>query len=397
MPKDTFGSGEGVAKGYTPLPTPLFGKRPAAQLPPVAALGPLRDGVEAIAVLTKAPPAIAVQSLLAAASLATQGFADVELLHGRCPISLFLLTVAESGERKSACDRLATKAIREIEKERRRRYNNELKAYEAQQAGRAGKDDCVIEENNPFSGSPRVLTEPRDPSLCLSDVTIEGIINQLLIGTPSIAILSDEGGQVLGGYAMKRENKLKSAADFSKFWDGDQITKHRASSRPIVLFGQRIALHLMMQPGVARDALGDATFRDQGLLSRMLTAWPESNIGQRCLSEDAASEDARRIADAALDTFYAQMTEYLETPLPTVAGSDQELAPRLLRLSREARELLLGYYNRVEEAQQDEAAFANIRVLRPRPPNRPRALLASCPCSLICPPKRFRPRPCPMP
>jgi hypothetical protein len=69
---------------------------------PVEALGPLKDYAEAIHQLTEAPVEICAQSVLGAAALAVQGLADAELPHGgTCPISLFLLTIAQSGERKN--------------------------------------------------------------------------------------------------------------------------------------------------------------------------------------------------------------------------------------------------------------------------------------------------------
>ena len=55
--------------------------------------------------------------MLGLAALAVQGLADAETLHGRSPASLFLLTVAQSGERKSACDRLAMKAVTTFEQD----------------------------------------------------------------------------------------------------------------------------------------------------------------------------------------------------------------------------------------------------------------------------------------
>jgi hypothetical protein len=82
----------------------------------------LAETVRAIATLTQAPDAIAMQSVLAVASTATQGLADGEALHGSVPISLFLITVAQSGERKSACDGLATAAIWEVDQERERHH-----------------------------------------------------------------------------------------------------------------------------------------------------------------------------------------------------------------------------------------------------------------------------------
>lgn len=55
-------------------------------------VGPLRAATEALEGMTQAPIAIPAQSALAVASLAVQGFADLETLGG--PLSLYALTVA---------------------------------------------------------------------------------------------------------------------------------------------------------------------------------------------------------------------------------------------------------------------------------------------------------------
>lgn len=89
---------------FTPeSPQPLMREIPPGAPFPMEALGPLRQAVEAVADISQAPIAIAAQSALSVASLAVQGFADVETLGGDAPCSLFCLTIAESGERKSTC------------------------------------------------------------------------------------------------------------------------------------------------------------------------------------------------------------------------------------------------------------------------------------------------------
>jgi hypothetical protein len=85
-------------------PQPLLREIPPGLPYPAEALGPLRPAVEAVAGATQAPVAIPAASALAVASLAVQGFADVDTLRGPRPTSLFLLTIARSGERKSSCD-----------------------------------------------------------------------------------------------------------------------------------------------------------------------------------------------------------------------------------------------------------------------------------------------------
>jgi Protein of unknown function (DUF3987) len=64
----------------------------------------------------QAPLAICSQSVLAAAALAVQAHADVELPMGHIrPVSEYFVTVAETGARKSASDTEATWPIRKRE------------------------------------------------------------------------------------------------------------------------------------------------------------------------------------------------------------------------------------------------------------------------------------------
>jgi len=87
-------------------PRPLARELPPADPFPIDALGPLlRDAVQAIHDKLQAPLAIGGQSVLGTATLAVQGHADVQLPTGQTrPVSSFLITIAEFGERKSGCD-----------------------------------------------------------------------------------------------------------------------------------------------------------------------------------------------------------------------------------------------------------------------------------------------------
>ena len=79
------------------LPEPLVREMPPGAPYPVHALGPLREAVEAVQGMTQAPIAIPAQSALAVASLAVQAHADVETLGRPAPLSLYALTIAQSG------------------------------------------------------------------------------------------------------------------------------------------------------------------------------------------------------------------------------------------------------------------------------------------------------------
>lgn len=345
-------------------PEPLVRDRQKGLPLPIAHLGPLRAPTEALATLTQAPPEIGFQSLLAVASLAAQGLADVETLAGSAPLSLFLLTVAASGERKSTCDKLATVSIRSWEEAQWADYLHRRNAYEAEveiferMRRKSIKERCgdeVIE--SPLPQAPQAPIAPRK---ILSDVTWEGLLHHFEEGDPSIGIFSDEGGQLFGGHAMSRENMLKTGAGLSKLWDAAPLNRTRAGQSLATFRHRRGALHLMMQAGVAESVFANEVLRDQGLLSRCLIAWPESRIGTRFIAENGASDLARTAAEDTMMAFHARIRSLLSRPTP-VRDDPRELDPALLRLALEARSMIARFANEVERQQADGKDLAHIR------------------------------------
>lgn len=85
---------------------------------PVSSLGPLQPVAKAIRdkVQPSSPVAIGAQSALTVASLAVQAFADVETLAGYSPVSLYGLTIAKSGQRKSSRDKLLIEPVHDFQK-----------------------------------------------------------------------------------------------------------------------------------------------------------------------------------------------------------------------------------------------------------------------------------------
>ena len=96
---------------------------------PVVALGTMMEGaVIEFKGYGKQPLSMIASSALATASLACQGLADV----GRDsqnlgPISLSVLTIAESGERKSSLDKAFSKALRDWEREKADEMKDDIK------------------------------------------------------------------------------------------------------------------------------------------------------------------------------------------------------------------------------------------------------------------------------
>ena len=111
-------------------PQPLVRQIPDCQRYPVEALGPLRGPVEAAQSATQAPVALAAQSALSVASLAVQAHGDVQALgQAVVPTSLYCMSIAKSGERKSATDKLLMAGLRDFERQANQAYREEVVAH----------------------------------------------------------------------------------------------------------------------------------------------------------------------------------------------------------------------------------------------------------------------------
>lgn len=346
-------------------PQPLLRAVPPGAPYPVAALGPLREAVEAVQGATLAPVAIPAQSALAVASLAVQGFADVETLGGHAPPSLYCLTVAQSGERKSTCDAMLMAALRTFEREQAADHREALTAHKNAQALWKGEREKILAEAKGAKGRDKKTaaqadlaalgaepTPPPSPDRTVTEPTFEGLTRLYAEGMPSLGIFADEGGQFIGGHGMNSDNRLKTLAALDDLWQGNPIRRTRAGDGAFTLYGRRLAIHLMVQPEAAQGLLGDRTAIGTGFLPRFLTCEPPSAIGTRL--SDRTRQDA-----PALGRFGGRLRAILESPLPMDPES-RELAPRALPLALEARAALIAFADETEREQAPGGPLSHV-------------------------------------
>lgn len=348
-------------------PRPLIRELPPADLFPVDALGGiLGAAATAINDRVQAPIAICGQSTLAAATLATQGHADVQLPTNQIrPISNFFVTIAMSGERKTAVDNEALGPFRNWERTLREDYERTLPEYENDKtAWEKARDQAVKKAKGDRAAIRSALNSlgpppaaPLTPMLTCQEPTYEGLIKHLPTGQPSVGIFTPEGGQFIGGHGMTEEAKLRTAAGFSCLWDGETIKRVRAGDGVIILPGRRVAMHLMAQPDIAAIMLADPLLLNQGLLSRCLVTAPESNSGSRLWHEPAVN------SEAAIKRYGAHILDILEYPLPLAMGKTNELSPRVLTLAPDARKMWIGFVNNIESQIGPDGALAPVRGL----------------------------------
>jgi uncharacterized protein DUF3987 len=355
-------------------PRPLMRELPPADPYPVDALGGvLGAAARAIHDRVQAPLAICAQSVLGAAALAGQGHADVVLPIGpgqTRPLSLYLVSIAVSGERKSTCDTEAMWPIRRHEASLRVAHDTDLLRYGCDRAAYEAAHKAALWAGKGNRAAIRTALDslgtepmpPLTPLLTCPEPTYEGMCRLLAAGQPSIGIFAGEGGQYIGGHAMSADARLRSAAGMSALWDGEPIRRVGAGDGVMILPGRRVSLHLLTQPAVADIWLSDRLLADQGLLSRTLISAPDSAMGTR-LAKTEEPETA-----VAMACYGARLLSMLEVPLPLAGSAPNELAPHPLSLSPQAARMWTGFGDRVETMLSPEGQLRPVAGLASKLP-----------------------------
>ena len=369
-----------------PKPVPLLGQiereaYPIDALPPV-----MRGAVEEVIDAVQAAPEMVASSALAIASLAAQSMADVsrsETLTGPC--SLYFLTVAESGDRKSTVDRLLGRAVRQFQDAQRdaskavlASHAADLAAWQARRDATSGKMEGDAKGGKDIEGHRADLAQiegqkpdaPRVPRLIYEDVTSEKLGKALATEWPSAGIFSSEGGAVLGGHSMGKDSIARTLSLLNKLWDGAPHIVDRATAASFAVRGARMTISLQVQPHVLADFLD----RDRGMssgsgfLARFLVSQPASLQGSRLYKEPAAMPE--------LDAFNARIGEML-ADLPTIDGERGLMLP-LLDLDPIAKAHWVSVYDSIEGQLSSGGDFAAVRDVASRRPTTSPGWRACC-------------------
>jgi hypothetical protein len=277
---------------------------------------------------------------------ACQGQVDVEMPTGhRVPTSLMLLTIADSGERKTTVQREFFRAIENLNQtahqasvqaqaEHRvehQRWLTQKRHLERLYNKLAMKNDAAGAAKALEAITAHARAEPQ-PSpfgkLLYEDTTPQALVQMLHEHTPNACLLTSEANSIFRGRVLGELDKLNT------LWDGGSVIVDRVSKESFMLQNARLTLSLMAQPSVmARfmDKRGEEA-RGMGFLARFLVAKPRPMAGQRTLGQlsglprlqafnervrerlsmpDSNERQVLRFSEAAANLWY-QCGQYLE-------------------------------------------------------------------------------------
>jgi putative DNA primase/helicase len=353
-----------------PEPQPLETKVEMEPYPIDALPDVIRLAVNEVLGFVKAPAPLVISAALSALSMAVQAHADVERavkLSG--PSSLFMLTIAESGERKSTCDGFFTAAIRDYEaaqveaaKPSMRIYEAGSTAWDAKYSGVKDSIRLAAKNGEPADDKEAELLRlqkekpepPRLPKIIYADATPEALKYALAKQWPSGAVVSSEAGIVFGSHGMGKDSAMRNLATLNQLWDGTDMPTERRSSESYTVRGARLTMSLMVQETTLRAFFKQdgGLARGTGFLARFLIAWPESTQGFRPFTE--APENWPHLAE-----FNRRIATILNQATPIDDGG--ALMPAMLPLAPEAKNAWVAFHDAIESRLASGGELYDIR------------------------------------
>lgn len=346
-----------MTKDEWPELHPLTSEMEASEYP-IDSLPPaVRYAVLEVAGFVKAPIPLIAGAALSALSLAIQAHVDVQRaprLTGPC--GLFLMAIADSGERKTTCDGFFTSAIRAYEAAEQEAakplialYNSEHEAWEAQRSGLKEKIKSLSKDGKPVNLHVEDLKKldrneprpPRIPRLIYGDATPEALTYDLAKKWPSGGVISSEAGAVFGGHGMGADSVMRNLATLNQLWDGVPISTSRRTSESFTTHGARLTMALQVQESTVRAFFANTKglARGTGFLARFLVAWPESTQGTRFFTQAPDNWPA-------LANFNSRLSSILNRAAPIDDAG--VLTPAMLTLAPDAMDAWVTFHDNIE-------------------------------------------------
>lgn len=212
------------------------------------------------------------------------------------PLNLYVLLVAEPGERKSSIMQNFVRFLNEYEEK------NHIRLY---------ADDC---------SSEALTTLLAENDGLMAVISAEGSIFDIIAGRYT-------------GQKVNLDVWLKGHC-------GDEIRVDRKNRDAEYIHNPRLTTLLAVQPSVLEDVMGNRVMNGRGLVARFLIAIPASRIGKRIFSSQAIPESATNSFRCVLEKIF----------LPENSKETQ-----IIRLSEEARDIIERYFMENEKLLMDRA------------------------------------------
>ncbi|WP_241167816.1 YfjI family protein [Citrobacter freundii] len=268
---------------------------------------------------TGAAAEIILTVLLGVMAFSCQDKFDVQLKNGKTFTSLYLLTLAKSGSRKSTVFKMLMEPIYQLEKKlkndflvQEKLYLLKLASWETESKELKKQFSKAIRQQINITEAYNTLEEclrrkpikPVHKRLIINDTTIEGLKKELTLRSPSLMLSSDEAGGLFFD-----SNLFRNSSSLNSLWGEGRIADSRASRDSYDVDDVRFSILLLLQPDLFNESqhkLGKNA-RNSGYSARL------SLIDLEQCPELISIPDYESWPDiSVLDNFFSIITKHLQ-------------------------------------------------------------------------------------
>jgi hypothetical protein len=259
------------------------------------------------------------------------------------PPILWSAIIGESGTAKSPAFKLVMRPVRERQRKALASFKKDIEKYQAEYA--RWEKEMTAWKRNKNSGDepPKKPEPPACERFIVSDTTVEALAPILLANPRGLLMSRDELRGWFGSFDRYSGKVGADAANWLSMFNGEAIVNDRRTGIPPTIYVPNAAVCVTggIQPGILHRALSDE-HRESGLAARLLLTWPPRKAKQWTEAE----------IDPAVENALAILMDRLFDLQPTTS-EDGDVRPVLLRLTPEAKEIYIAYYNAHGHEQVD--------------------------------------------
>jgi hypothetical protein len=286
--------------------------------------------VRTVAEATQTDPAMAGTCVLSVLSACTGGHAVIEIRGGWIePLHTYHATIAASGERKSAVQKLLVTPVLDVEQDLvvkgvAERLEAETRKHVADSAAEKAKRAAANAANTDnwdsamadAIGAAQIAASidiPVPPRLVVDDITPEAAGTMLAEQGGRMAVISAEGG-IFDIIAGRYSGNIPNLDLWLKGHSGDPFKVDRKGRDPEYVRRPAVTLGLMIQPSVLSAVAANRQFRGRGLLARILYAYPTSKVGRRAIAPASPDEEVVQVYEEHVRTLAAGLAKWAGDP-----------------------------------------------------------------------------------
>lgn len=280
------------------------------------------------------------------------------------PVSLILITVADSGESKTRIEKEVLKPFRNFEQASEESDRDKFKKYEILfESFRAKKRgiERAITKSAEKSESTEALEEkfaellkgepqrPRSTKFLYDDATTAALFKGLEESWPSAGIFDSDAATILTG------KTFEDLPLFNKWWDGDIVRRDRAS----LVSSRQIGVRLTLGLGVQREPFArflkrnDGMARSSGFLARALIAVPQVMAGRRNVAYQPSPHSD------ILELFLKRVQKLLEKSKARI--EDDKFDGISVKLSDYSKDAWTDFAQKVENGSGPDGQYQSIK------------------------------------